>query len=264
MNSHYATLGLPENATTADIKRAYRRLVLLTHPDRTSDFAAHRRFLAVNEAYDVLSHPARRAAYDAARHALPVRAPMTARQPGRPGPGISSRTSRRPVIRPRSAAVPIHIRYATEFARVLPWLRLIAGITLAGTLLILFDLLRAERLPNETIRHVEYFFSRHFNVSTDHSSFQATARVDLSENDLVDVYQTPWLGKVREVHVRSGEERGTWILVSRFIPAWLLGLVVLGSAARLLAVALRPDYAFSAGFLNCASAFFLSLYLLWQ
>ena len=61
---HYEALELPATAPAADIRRAYRRLVLLTHPDRTPDPAAHARYLAINAAYEVLSDPARRAAYD--------------------------------------------------------------------------------------------------------------------------------------------------------------------------------------------------------
>lgn len=63
--THYQTLEVPPQASAADIRRAYRRLVLLTHPDRTPDAAAHQRYLAVNEAYDVLNDPSRRQAYDA-------------------------------------------------------------------------------------------------------------------------------------------------------------------------------------------------------
>ena len=39
--THYQTLELPETASATDIRSAYRRLVLATHPDRTPDPAAH-------------------------------------------------------------------------------------------------------------------------------------------------------------------------------------------------------------------------------
>ncbi|PJJ54485.1 J domain-containing protein [Hymenobacter chitinivorans] len=89
MPNHYHTLGVDEQATPDDIRRAYRRLVLLTHPDRTTDPAAHQRFLRINEAYDVLSNPARRRGYDAlleaSRTPLPPPPPRTA--PGSPPQG---------------------------------------------------------------------------------------------------------------------------------------------------------------------------------
>ncbi|WP_022821937.1 J domain-containing protein [Hymenobacter norwichensis] len=64
MTTYYAILGVSEQATPDDIRRAYRRLVLLTHPDRTPDPAAHQRFIAVNEAYEALNEPTRRYFYD--------------------------------------------------------------------------------------------------------------------------------------------------------------------------------------------------------
>lgn len=62
---YYQILELPEQASAAEIRRAYLRLVRITHPDRTPDPAAHQRYLLVNEAYDTLSKPDLRAYYDA-------------------------------------------------------------------------------------------------------------------------------------------------------------------------------------------------------
>jgi curved DNA-binding protein CbpA len=79
--THYEALELPPNAPAADIRRAYRRLVLLTHPDRTPDPAAHARYLVVNAAYETLSDPGRRHAYDLALQA-PAGNPVFAPPPG--------------------------------------------------------------------------------------------------------------------------------------------------------------------------------------
>ena len=61
MATHYEVLGLPEGASGEEVRQAYRRLVKATHPDLEGDPA---RFRLVTEAYDVLSDPAQRAAYD--------------------------------------------------------------------------------------------------------------------------------------------------------------------------------------------------------
>jgi DnaJ-class molecular chaperone len=58
---HYATLGVAKNATPEDIKRAYRRLAAQHHPDRGGDTA---RFQEIQQAYDVLGDPEKRAQYD--------------------------------------------------------------------------------------------------------------------------------------------------------------------------------------------------------
>lgn len=63
--SHYHRLGVSTRATAHEIKRAYRRLARECHPDVNFDPAAARKFAAVQEAFEVLSDPARRRAYDA-------------------------------------------------------------------------------------------------------------------------------------------------------------------------------------------------------
>lgn len=58
----YRTLGVPSDASEAEIKKAYRDLVKKAHPDIDSGDAA--RFRAVREAYETLSDPVKRRAYD--------------------------------------------------------------------------------------------------------------------------------------------------------------------------------------------------------
>jgi curved DNA-binding protein CbpA len=59
--THYETLGVPESASEDEVRHAYRRLVKTAHPDLSGDTE---RFRRITHAYDVLSDPARRAAYD--------------------------------------------------------------------------------------------------------------------------------------------------------------------------------------------------------
>ena len=65
---YYAVLGVPRDADEAEIKKAYRRVALESHPDRfPDDEDAHERFRQASEAYEVLSDPAKRSRYDASR-----------------------------------------------------------------------------------------------------------------------------------------------------------------------------------------------------
>lgn len=85
---HYATLGVPPDATTAQIKKAYRKLARQHHPDTNpGDPGAATRFKTITEAYEVLTDPARRKAYDATRP--PVTA-TTITTPKPDGPAISA------------------------------------------------------------------------------------------------------------------------------------------------------------------------------
>ncbi len=62
---YYAVLGVARNAKEPEIKKAYRRLARKNHPDvNPGDKSAEERFKKVQEAYDVLSDPKKRAIYD--------------------------------------------------------------------------------------------------------------------------------------------------------------------------------------------------------
>ena len=62
---YYELLGVERGADAAEIKRAYRKAAMESHPDRHQGCADQEaRFKAINEAYDVLKDPQKRAAYD--------------------------------------------------------------------------------------------------------------------------------------------------------------------------------------------------------
>jgi len=66
---YYDVLGITRDATPEQVKKAFRRLAMKYHPDRNSSGDAGELFKAVNEAYEVLADPERRAVYDRYGHA---------------------------------------------------------------------------------------------------------------------------------------------------------------------------------------------------
>ena len=64
---YYDILGVEPGAGDAEIKTAYRRLARKYHPDVSKEAGAEERFKAVNEAYEALRDPEKRAAYDQLR-----------------------------------------------------------------------------------------------------------------------------------------------------------------------------------------------------
>jgi curved DNA-binding protein CbpA len=90
----YQLLGVGREASREEIAQAWRRRARAEHPDaRPADAAAPGRFRALSQAWQVLSDPARRAAYDRARdieqvtsraaiRRVPVRHPPADRAPG--------------------------------------------------------------------------------------------------------------------------------------------------------------------------------------
>src|SRR5688572_9019758 len=64
----YKILGVAENASASDIKKAYRDLAKRNHPDRTGgDKSKEQRFKEISAAYEVLSDPKKRQQYDLMR-----------------------------------------------------------------------------------------------------------------------------------------------------------------------------------------------------
>jgi molecular chaperone DnaJ len=76
----YSVLGVARQASPDDLKKAFRKLAMKFHPDKNpNDKSAEEKFKEVNEAYDVLSDPKKKAMYDQFGH--------SAFQPGGPGAG---------------------------------------------------------------------------------------------------------------------------------------------------------------------------------
>ncbi|ARE80450.1 DnaJ C-terminal domain-containing protein [Campylobacter helveticus] len=64
MNSLYETLGINKNASSDEIKKAYRRLARQYHPDINKEKGAEEKFKEINAAYEILSDEKKRAQYD--------------------------------------------------------------------------------------------------------------------------------------------------------------------------------------------------------
>jgi molecular chaperone DnaJ len=79
---YYKILGVTKGALNDDIKKAYRKLAMQYHPDRNpGNKESERKFKEINEAYDILKDPQKKAAYDRFGHNAP--------NPGAGGGGFS-------------------------------------------------------------------------------------------------------------------------------------------------------------------------------
>jgi curved DNA-binding protein CbpA len=90
---HYALLGIRSDASAREIRRAYRRLARLHHPDVNPRPDGHRRFAELAHAYAILNDPAERARYDQTLHP-----PTPASPPTMPRSPVLQRNFRRGII----------------------------------------------------------------------------------------------------------------------------------------------------------------------
>lgn len=60
---YFEQLGVSRSSTTIDIKKAYRKLANKYHPDRNDSVEAKENFQLIQQAYDVISDPKKRALY---------------------------------------------------------------------------------------------------------------------------------------------------------------------------------------------------------
>ncbi|MBG8555182.1 J domain-containing protein [Hymenobacter guriensis] len=135
MTTHYTVLEVGEQASATEIRRAYLRLVQLTHPDRTPDPAAHQRYLAVNEAYETLSDPIRRQRYDLALQR--ARQPTAAAAPPPASPDPRAQRAPPPVAFGRRTR--IRVRQAFDYGAYAGRARRWCQILLLLPVLILAD-----------------------------------------------------------------------------------------------------------------------------
>ena len=110
---YYAILGLKEDASPEEVRKAYRKLALHYHPDRNrGDAGAEERFKAISEAYAVLIDPERRRLYDLSR-----RTGATAGYRAEPGPYSSQDDILRDLLHNRDAAA-VFEELTREFQRM--------------------------------------------------------------------------------------------------------------------------------------------------
>ena len=160
--TYYEILGVPRGAALARIKRAYKQLVRKYHPDVARDKqAAHRLFIQITEAYQALSDPVRRRAYDAT---LDLETP----RPSSPTPPPRSRPRPEPAIarhlkNAQWAFIQRRFHEAAKHCRE----ALRADGRSARAYAILGDICRAQRKISSAIRY--YGYALHYNPA-DHAT----------------------------------------------------------------------------------------------
>lgn len=198
---YYQILGIKYSASHEEIKRAYRKLAVLYHPDKNRDPAAENIFKSINEAYDVLGDPAKKAMYDLRFNSpfadVPNETPRRHRDP-------AYRSSGRPKVMRKSDRE----RLRDLMRAYLPWAIRITQFCFVFSLLILIDYAFPYNLSHEKIieTNVRRTYGRNYSttwwviktngghtidITYDYSDhFVTGSQVDISSTMLFDVPRT--------------------------------------------------------------------------
>ena len=155
--TYYDVLGVPPNATIDQIKRAYRRLVVLYHPDKNPDIQAVEVFRSVTEAYDVLSDPERKLAYDyLLNNADVTEEPATEEPPPHRDPAYRPRYTRR-ATSPKNERRP---SLSQLMARYLPYTEKMSIAGLVVAIIMIADYSLPSRHSTERVASIEVHSGR--------------------------------------------------------------------------------------------------------
>jgi hypothetical protein len=145
--TYYDILGVTRSATATEIKRAYRKLAVVYHPDKNPDPAAEQLFKLINEAYEVLGDPPKRSRYD-----VELTAPNTTVYTTPPPPRHRDPAYRPRRARPRRKSESERLRDLMK--QYLPYTARISMLCFGLCLLLAIDYFSPREEVSESIEYV--------------------------------------------------------------------------------------------------------------
>ncbi|MEQ8425492.1 MAG: J domain-containing protein [Cyclobacteriaceae bacterium] len=242
MENYYQLLGVSQQATQLEIKRSFRRLAVLYHPDKNNTVESEERFKKINTAYAILSDPSQRAQYDVSL-AHPYNQLLSTKP-----------THRDPAYRRRP---PMYRREASQspqelMAEYLPRFRWACWAGLALCLFLALDYGLPFNNHTESIAEINriYRTGRGGGMIYDHDELvtKSGARIYLYDEDIlhfkkvreVDIQQTSLFGKI----VSASTPDGNYKTRVAAIYASLIFVPIVLFVASLLGVTIRKGVEF--------------------
>lgn len=212
LRNYYSDLGLEKNAGAEEIKKAYRKLAMIFHPDKNDTPLARQRFNQINEAYQVLSDAEKKKGYDLAYQAQFMFFSATAYDVK---PTANQNVYRRVKVKVRASKKNVYSKSA------ILWAKWINRISFFFAILLFVDALlpsREIKLENFKIKHDEliHIIAADVDFPLDNQEFISSMR--WSENFVV--CQTPILGTNLKMKASVNPEiqlrMAAWVTVDNF------------------------------------------------
>jgi curved DNA-binding protein CbpA len=232
MKDYYQILGVTPTATASDIKRAYRKLALIYHPDRNPDPAAEQFFKEVNEAYDVLSDVQQRSWYDFKQQTPQVESVI--QQQPRKHRDPAYRRKYNPNVRPAHASSRAElIRKYHPYFKWTNWFGIFLMIVFA------FDYTLPMSVYEEKITAIKYAFEQGHGhdvlITNNHKISVGTHADDFYIGTPLKIEITPLLRVIRNItNTKTGSEFYPQNIYSAamFLPFLLFVSSILGLLVR--------------------------------
>lgn len=242
MKDYYQIIGTESGASQREIKQAFRKLAVHYHPDKNPDPEAELKFKEINEAYEVLNNPVKRAAYDERRLNPYVESP--------PSPHRDPAYRRNSYQYQRTTSP--HYSSRELMAEYLPKFRWMCWAGLVLTVLLAFDFFLPHQSAREDIEEITRVFrtGRYGGGIYDHDLIvtRQGTEIIIFNNDLLHFKDEPWVMIERTLifskvlNAKAGTEDYT--VTGASIYSSLVFVPVILFVASLLGVTIRKKIEF--------------------
>ncbi len=220
MKDYYQILQVSPEADATEIKKSFRRLATLYHPDKNADPDANQVFQEINEAYQVLTDSQQRQLYDLQRLYPSLATPYT--------PPRTQTPRRPPPVYRAQRRVYFDLRPYVLFARI------ISQVSLAFCLLLTLDYLLPWPSTEEPLLGLRVFNrTGRIEITTPNRvvtmPMTQAINVDLNQYTPVLIYRTPLMASVMRAELQGMQARTDNNIYGNliFFPALLLLLSLL-------------------------------------
>jgi hypothetical protein len=261
VKDYYTILGLPRRSTNDDIKKAYRKLALVYHPDRNADPGGESVFKEINEAYETLGDPDKRRVYDQRLENPFAEFLQQAPQPKHKDPAYRRRTPGAP---PRGSKLSETAQLMHDYIHYVRWMCW-AGLLFSSVLFI--DYILPYKIVDETVQEVYSIRGRrgvsHYVVVTESDKkikvYPDEARNSILQQEKIKaaysmIYSTRmWLSEI------SGDHKVTLAYIYRAL--MLFPLILFVTSVCGLVFKEKVEFSFNASIVSGVFIFIILIFL---